>query len=99
MQEEQTVSRALRAYIDTSVIGGVADEEFSEPSRLLLQQVASGRLIALVSDITYRELENAPDSVKDVLRNLPPEFVEQVEVNSLNRPLVEAMTKANRALT
>ncbi|MEK7334007.1 MAG: PIN domain protein, partial [Candidatus Binatota bacterium] len=46
-----------RVYIDTSVIGGCFDEEFSVWSSVLFDEFRSGHKIAVVSDLTLRELE------------------------------------------
>lgn len=41
-----------RIYIDTSVIGGCQDEEFSEPSGKLFDEFKQGLRTAVVSDLT-----------------------------------------------
>lgn len=61
----------LRIYIDTSVIGGCCDEEFSEWSLRLMQEFRNGQNIAVISDITLQELEIAPDPVRSQLLDLP----------------------------
>ncbi|MCK4416898.1 MAG: PIN domain protein [Candidatus Latescibacteria bacterium] len=68
----------LRIYIDTSVIGGCEDEEFSEWSIQLFEEIRQGSRIAVISDLTRRELEGAPDSVRQVLLSLPDANVENV---------------------
>ncbi len=65
-----------RIYIDTSVIGGCKDDEFFEWSVKLFNEFKKGLRIAVVSDLTIRELENAPQSVKKVLKSLPEENIE-----------------------
>ena len=67
-----------RIYIDTSVIGGCEDKEFSEWSIILFDNFKKGLKIAVVSDLTRRELEGAPDSVKKRLLDLPNENIENV---------------------
>ena len=59
-----------RIYIDTSVIGGCEDEEFSQWSIQLFKEFRQGLRIAVVSDLTRRELEEAPESVRKVLSSL-----------------------------
>lgn len=61
----------LRIYIDTSVVGGVFDDGFEEESRRIIDLARDGRIILLISDIVLRELRGAPDSVRDVLIDLP----------------------------
>lgn len=60
-----------RVYIDTSVIGGCFDDEFALWSKLLFDEFRSGVKIAVVSDLTLRELETAPEDVKGILSTLP----------------------------
>lgn len=68
----------VRVYIDSSVIGGCYDEEFAEWSNNLLDEFISGAKIAVLSDLTLRELEDAPPNVQDVLNKIPVEFKEYV---------------------
>ncbi|MBC8525535.1 MAG: PIN domain protein [Candidatus Cloacimonetes bacterium] len=65
-------------YIDTSVIGGCEDEEFSEWSIQLLEEFRKGLRVAVISNLTRRELEGAPESVKKILLTLPDINVENV---------------------
>ena len=67
-----------RVYIDTSVIGGCLDIEFEEGSNLLFDEFRSGIKTAVVSDLTLRELEDAPEEVKKVLSEVPEEFIEYI---------------------
>lgn len=65
-----------RVYIDTAVIGGCFDEEFTVWSLKLFDEFSQGSKTAVVSDLTLRELEDAPKEVKDVLEALPRGSVE-----------------------
>jgi hypothetical protein len=67
-----------RIYIDTSVIGGCLDEEFSEFSSMLFDEFKLGLRVAVVSDLTRRELEGAPEDVKKVLQSLPDSNIEDI---------------------
>ncbi len=67
-----------RIYIDTSVIGGCLDDEFATWSKLLFDEFRSGIKTAVVSDLTLRELEGAPEDVKEILSTLPDTAVENV---------------------
>ena len=83
----------IRIYIDTSVIGGCEDEEFSPWSRQLFEELRKGLRIAVISDLTRRELEKAPVSVKRILLSLPDTGVENVfltdEAEALARRYLE----------
>jgi predicted nucleic acid-binding protein len=65
-----------RIYVDTSVIGGCLDDEFSEWSTEFINEIISGRIIALISDITLEEIENAPKRVRDILPGIPQKNIE-----------------------
>ena len=67
-----------RVYIDTSVIGGCLDEEFAGWSQMLFDEICAGVKTAVVSDLTLRELEEAPEAVRKVLSGVPEVFVEYV---------------------
>ena len=54
------------------------DEEFSQWSRLLFHEFRSGIQIAVVSDLTHRELEDAPQKVRDLLSTVPDQSIENV---------------------
>ncbi len=68
----------LKIYIDTSVIGGCFDEEFEEWSNKLINEFSVGKKIAVISDLTLKELEEAPKDVKDILTKIPMDFKEYV---------------------
>jgi PIN domain nuclease of toxin-antitoxin system len=67
-----------KIYIDTPVIGGCFDDEFSEVSNRLFEEFKSGRKVAVVSNITTFELEKAPENVKNKLNEIPEQFIEKV---------------------
>ena len=69
-----------RLYFDTSVFGGVYDEEFEEISTLLFEKVKLGQIICVYSDLSETELENAPQKVKDFFAVIPKEHTQKVEV-------------------
>lgn len=69
-----------RLYFDTSVFGGVYDEEFAEISTLLFEKVKLGQIICVYSDLSEAELKNAPENVRNFFINLPKENTEFVEV-------------------
>lgn len=64
-----------RVYIDTSVIGGCFDDEFQTWSELLFEEFRNGNKIAIVSDLTRRELESAPANVRRLLSTIPDDHV------------------------
>jgi hypothetical protein len=68
----------IRVYVDTSVFGGIQDEEFAEESQRFFRQVQKGIFAVILSEQTLRELSGSPDSVQAVWQNLAPESVENI---------------------
>jgi len=66
--------KKLRIYIDTSVIGGYYDDEFNIDTKLLFDEILRGEYKLVISDLTERELINAPDKVKTLLKDLKIDF-------------------------
>ena len=72
--------KPLRVYADTSVFGGCFDAEFAAESERFFDLVRAGRVKILVSEVVVRELANAPVRVRELLRSLPADSVEQVRL-------------------
>lgn len=70
----------LRVYIDTSVIGGCLDEEFSDVSRELIDKFRRGEMVAVISELTMLELKDAPQEIQDILKEIPRGNIEYVEL-------------------
>ena len=71
-----------RIYIDTSVFGGYFDDEFSEHTIPLFDRIRNEEFTLLFSTVTQEELENAPEKVKKLVRNLKAEYTEFLETTS-----------------
>jgi hypothetical protein len=71
----------MRIYIDTSVIGGCFDEEFQEWSKKLFEEFRHGKKIAIISDVTFKELESAPAFVRELPSTIPDKFKEIVALD------------------
>lgn len=56
----------IRVYADTSVYGGVFDDEFAEYSRMFFDQVGVGRFRLLISPLVRFELGAAPEQVRSL---------------------------------
>ena len=72
---------AQRYYFDTSVFGGVFDAEFEEETLQLFEKVKLGEIVCVYSDLTERELRNAPQKVQDHFTLLDPKHTERLEVS------------------
>ena len=69
-----------RVYIDTSVVGGQFDKEFSADTIPFFDAVENGKLIILVSDLVEAELLGAPQHVRDFLTTLPAQQIENIRL-------------------
>lgn len=63
--------RSLHIYIDTSVVGGCFDEEYSIESTALFDMAKSGEVVLVISDLMLEELDRAPQRVQQILAALP----------------------------
>ena len=55
---------SIRTYADTSVYGGLHDEEFVEASQRFFEDVRAGRFGLMTSAVVDDELEEAPPAVR-----------------------------------
>ena len=76
------------------MIGGCLDEEFSGPSRRLIEEFREGRTILVLSDLTLRELAGAPYQVRAVIGEVPRENMEMMHMTDEVERLAAAYTAA-----
>ena len=85
--------KKLRMYVDTSVFGGVFDIEFMESSQTLFRQIRNGQFLLCVSEVVRREIELAPEQVRNFyIRPLAKVFSVRSE------PVEERISTVKRAL-
>ncbi len=84
----------MRVYADTSVFGGVFDEEFAESSRRFFERVAQGDLTLVISTQVLRELSGAPQSVRDQFDAIPESSLETVPISPAVETLADAYVTA-----
>lgn len=65
-----------RVYPDTSVLGGCEDDEFRTASVRLLETFIRGEMTLVLSELTLRELETAPEPVRKLVASVPEAHVE-----------------------
>ncbi len=70
----------MRIYIDTSVVGGVFDEEFREASESFFAKVTSGDFVIVVSRLLRDELLLAPARVRNYLEGFERSMIEEVNL-------------------
>ena len=64
----------MQIYADTSVFGGYFDLEFEKWSRRLIDEFTAGFKIVAISDLTLKELENAPLEVRELVKKIPEKY-------------------------
>ena len=69
-----------KVYVDTSVVGGQFDKEFSADTIPFFDAVINGQLIIIVSDLLEAELLKAPQYVKDFFATLPAKQIEYIRL-------------------
>ena len=57
--------QSLRVYADTSVYGGVFDDEFADASQAFFDLVRQGRFRLILSALVRSEIQNAPEHVQN----------------------------------
>ena len=79
-----------RFYLDTSVFGGIYDSEFEEETTLLFEKITLGQIKCVYSNLTEKEINNAPERIRTFFNNLKNEHKEKVEVSPQTLKLAQA---------
>jgi len=64
--------RSISVYADTSVFGGVFDDEFREPSKAFIDAVTADRFTLVTSELVRQEIASAPQTVRQLFDNMLP---------------------------
>ena len=83
----------IRVYADTSVFGGIYDDNFQNESKEFFEEVKRSRFILITSAVVQAEIEPAPGKVK-ILFNDMIEIAEIVDVSKEALQLRDAYLKA-----
>lgn len=60
----------MKIYLDTSVFGGLYDDNFSEDTSKLFDLISNGNIKVIVSDVLLSELEKAPHKVRETTKKI-----------------------------
>ena len=85
---------AKRVYIDTSVVGGQFDKEFSVDTVPFFRAVTERLFVIIISDLLEAELLRAPQQVGDFLATLPSEQIEKIRLTPEAGTLADQYIKA-----
>jgi hypothetical protein len=83
----------LRIYTDTSVFGGCFEDEFGLWSNKLIDDFRVGKKILIMSGIALMELNEAPESVKNIFNSIPKEYIEYHDLDGESKKLAEEYIK------
>ena len=85
--------RPVRVYKDTSVFGGIRDEEFAEISQAFFEQIRKGQFHLVTSAVVQEEMQFAPKEVHGLFDEML-EVAEVIEISEdalrLQRSYLEA---------
>jgi predicted nucleic acid-binding protein len=84
-----------RIYIDTSVIGGYFDEEFSEATKGLFERLQKKEIIFVISDLLDLELTGAPQNVRELLYKFSNDKFERVTLTEESIQLADKYIEEN----
>ena len=94
--------RRNRVYADTSVFGGIADTEFAIITNRFFDEVRRGKHILIVSEVTVRELQGAPEDIRRFLIEFPAEAIETLpftpEMDELQNAYLDAKIVGRRSI-
>jgi predicted nucleic acid-binding protein len=70
----------MKFYVDTSVWGGFDDAEFSAWTVPFFEQARDGKFTLILSDVTLKELQTAPEIIRNLPTTIPAAFLEVVDI-------------------
>jgi predicted nucleic acid-binding protein len=62
--------RTISVYADTSVFGGVFDDEFRDPSKAFIEAIRAGRFILVTSELVRQEIAAGPQVVRQLFEDM-----------------------------
>jgi predicted nucleic acid-binding protein len=76
-------------YVDTSVFGGIFDDEFKIWSGLFFQKIITSQIKLIISDVVISELDTAPVHVRDFVNSIPRNLIMEVALTNQAVSLAE----------
>lgn len=83
-----------RVYVDTSVIGGQFDIEFSADTIPFFECVRKGKINIIISDLLEAELLRAPEQIRQFLKDIPEPFIERIKLSEESANLADKYIEA-----
>jgi predicted nucleic acid-binding protein len=69
-----------KIYIDTSIVGGYFDDEFSTDTQALFKRLENKEIIFMISSVLQQELQKAPNNVRELLDKYNSDCFEYIEL-------------------
>ena len=69
-----------KVYIDTSIVGGYFDDEFSIDTQALFKRLENKEIIFMISSVLQQELQKAPNNVRELLDKYNTDCFEYIEL-------------------
>ncbi len=88
-----TPNTIIRIYADTSVFGGVFDEEFQGPSKTFFDAIKKSRFLLVTSELVRQEIQAGPKSVRELFFDILP-IVDIADITAEALKLQRAYTDA-----
>jgi len=77
--------KQIRVYADTSVFGGIFDEEFDRASKRFFQEVLSNKFVLVTSELVRQEISAGPERVQQYFE----EMLAYCEIAEIERQALE----------
>jgi len=71
-----------KIYIDTSIVGGYFDDEFSNDTQALFKRLENKEIIFMISSVLQQELIKAPNNVRELLDKYSTDCFEYIELTN-----------------
>ncbi len=84
-----------RVYLDTSVMGGQFDREFSLDTSPFFDAISKGQFIIIISDLLEAELIRAPQQVRNLLSKIPIRQIERINLTQEAADIADKYIQAN----
>ena len=88
-----TPEKTVRIYADTSVFGGVFDEEFEAPSKAFFDAIRKARFLLVTSELVRQEIQAGPKNVQKLFFDILP-LVDIADITAETIKLQQAYTDA-----
>ena len=85
--------KTIKIYADTSVFGGVFDEEFQIPSKAFFNAVMEERFVLITSELVRQEIQAGPNDVQKLFLDTLP-IMDVAEITEEAIKLQQAYTEA-----